>query len=131
MNNNQHDDHNHEFNASEMLQMMAQKMGGEQNIPASIKYAKDVAPELMKQAMMSSMDSVSDEKSPLDAKTRQFVYFAAALATHDSECINATTHTLLTMGATKEELISIIKIVRHAANNGIIGASASVLKALI
>ena len=80
---------------------------------------------------MSSMDSVSDEKSPLDAKTRQFVYFAAALATHDSECINTTTHFLLTMGATKEEMISIIKIVMHAANKGIFGASALVLKALI
>ena len=131
MNNNQHDEHNHEFNADEMLKMMGQKLGGEQNIPASIKYAKDVAPELMKQVMMSSMDSVSDEKSPLDAKTRQFVYFAAALATHDNECINATTHTLVTMGATKEEMISIIKIVRHAANNGILGASAPILKALM
>ena len=125
------DQHSHEFNAEEMLKMMGQKMGGEQNIPDAIKYAKDVAPELMMQVMTSSMDSVGDEKSPLDAKTRQFVYFAAALATHDSECINATLHTLLTMGATKEELISIIKIVRHAANNGILGASAPILKALI
>ena len=131
MNNNQHDERNHEFNPDEMLKMMAQKMGGEKNVPAAIKYAKDVAPELMMQVMTSSMDSVGDEKSPLDAKTRQFVYFAAALATRDSECINATLHTLLTMGATKEELISIIKIVRHAANNGILGASAPILKALI
>ena len=130
MDNNQHD-HNHEFNADEMLKMMAQKMGGEENIPLAIKYAKDVAPELMMQVMTSSMDSVSDEKSPLDAKTRQFVYFAAALATRDSECINATLHTLLTMGATKEEMVSIIKIVRHAANNGILGASAPILKALM
>jgi len=125
------DQHSHEFNAEEMLKMMGQKMGGEQNIPDAIKYAKDVAPELMMQVMTSSMDSVGDEKSPLDAKTRQFVYFAAALATRDSECINATLHTLLTMGATKEELISIVKIVRHAANNGILGASAPILKALI
>jgi AhpD family alkylhydroperoxidase len=125
------DQHSHEFNAEEMLKMMGQKMGGEQNIPDAIKYAKDVAPELMMQVMTSSMDSVGDEKSPLDAKTRQFVYFAAALATRDSECINATLHTLLTMGATKEELISIIKIVRYAANNGILGASAPILKALI
>ena len=130
MNNNQHDEHNHEFNADEMLKMMAQKMGGEENITLAIKYAKDVAPELMMQVMMSSMDSVSDEKSPLDAKTRQFVYLAAALATHDSECINATTHTLVTMGATKDEIVSVIKIVRHAANNGILGAATPVLKAL-
>lgn len=130
MNNDEHD-HNHKFNADEMLKMMGNKMGGEQYIPEAIKYSKDVAPELMKQVMMSSMDSVSDEKSPLDAKTRQFVYFAAALATRDSECINATLHTLLNMGATKEEMISIIKIVRHAANNGILGASAPILKALM
>ena len=130
MNNDKHN-HNHEFNADEMLKMMGNKMGGEQYIPEAIKYAKDVAPELMKQVMMSSVDSVSDEKSPLDAKTRQFVYFAAALATRDNECINATLHTLLTMGATKEEMVSIIKIVRHAANNGILGASAPILKALI
>jgi len=131
MNNDQHDEHNHEFNADEMIKMMGQKMGGVEHIPAAIKYAKDVAPELMKQVMMSSMDSVSDEKSPLDAKTRQFVYFAAALATRDTECIDATLHTLLTMGATKEEMVSIIKIVRHAANNGILGASAPILKALM
>lgn len=125
------DQYTHEFNADEMLKMMGQKMGGEQNVPDAIKYAKDVAPELMMQVMASSMDSVGDEKSPLDAKTRQFVYFAAALATRDSECINATLHTLLTMGATREDLVSIIKIVRHAANNGILGASAPILKALI
>jgi AhpD family alkylhydroperoxidase len=124
------DQHNHEFNAEEMLKMMGQKMGGEQNIPDAIKYAKDVAPELMMQVMTSSMDSVGDEKSPLDAKTRQFIYFAAALAAHDSECINATIHTLMMMGATKDEIVSIIKIVRHAANNGILGAATSVLKEL-
>ena len=128
MNNNQA---NQQFDPDEMLKKMAQKMGGEKNVPAAIKYAKDVAPELMMQVMMSSKDSVNDEKSPFDAKTRQFIYFAAALAAHDSECINATIHTLLMMGATKDEIVSIIKIVRHAANNGILGAATSVLKELI
>ena len=124
------DQHSHEFNAEEMLKMMGQKMGGEQNIPDAIKYAKDVAPELMMQVMMSSKDSIEDEKSPLDPKTRQFIYFAAALATFDNECVKATTHTLLAMGATKEEIISVIKIVRHAANNGILGAATPMLKEL-
>jgi AhpD family alkylhydroperoxidase len=129
MNNNQRD-HNHEFNADEMLQMMAQKMGGLENVPDALKFAKDVAPELMMQVMMSSKDSVEDEKSPLDTKTRQFIYFAAALATFDNECVKATTHSLLALGATKEEIISVIKIVRHAANNGILGAATPMLKEL-
>jgi AhpD family alkylhydroperoxidase len=130
MSNNQHDEHNHEFNADEMLQMMAQKMGGLENVPDAIKFAKDVAPELMMQVMMSSKDSIEDEKSPLDPKTRQFIYFAAALATHDSECIKATTHSLSALGATKEEIVSVIKIVRHAANNGILGAATPILREL-
>jgi len=77
-------------------------MGGEENISEAMVYAKDVAHELMMQVMMSSKDSVNDDKSPLDAKVRQFVCFAAALATADTECIKSTIHTLLTMGATKE-----------------------------
>ena len=121
---------NQNFNPEEMFKMMAKKMGGEENVPAAIKYAKDIAPELMMQVMMSSKDSVEDEKSPLDPKTRQFIYLAAALATRDNECINATIHNLIVMGVTKEEIISIIKIVRHAANNGILGASTPILKAL-
>ena len=128
MENNQN---NSQPSLDDMLKMMGQKMGGEENIPLAIKYAKDVAPELIMQVMMSSKDSVDDEKSPFDAKTKQFFYFAAALAARDNECINATIHTLLTMGATKEEIVSIIKIVRHAANNAILGSSTPVLKALI
>jgi AhpD family alkylhydroperoxidase len=119
-----------QFNADEMLQMMAQKMGGLENVPDAIKFAKNVAPEIIMQVAMSSKDSVEDEKSPLDPKTRQFIYFAAALATFDNECIKATTHSLLAMGATKEEIISVIKIVRHAANNGILGAATPMLKEL-
>ena len=119
-----------QFNADEMLQMMAQKMGGLENVPDAIKFAKNVAPEIIMQVAMSSKDSVEDEKSPLDPKTRQLIYFAAALATFDNECIKATTHSLLAMGATKEEIISVIKIVRHAANNGILGAATPMLKEL-
>jgi len=40
-------------------------MGGEENISEAMVYAKDVAHELMMQVMMSSKDSVNDDKSPL------------------------------------------------------------------
>lgn len=118
------------FDPEAMLTMMGQKMGGQEYIPKAMVHAKNIAPELMQQTMLSSMGSVNDEQSPLDSKTRQFVYLGAALATHDQECIQATFHTLKTMGVSNDELLAVIKIVRHAANNGVLGAATSILAAL-
>ena len=114
----------------QILDMMSQKLGGYENIPDAIKYAKDVAPEIILNVAMSSMDSVNDENSPFDPKTRTILFLTAALAMKDEECIKAQLNAALTAGATKDELVAVIKIVRHAANNGMIGAAAPILKAL-
>jgi alkylhydroperoxidase/carboxymuconolactone decarboxylase family protein YurZ len=115
--------------AEQIVEMMRTKMGAE-NIPAAMLFAKDVAPELIVQVAMSSKDSVGDEASPLDEKTRTLIYMAAALATHDEECVKATLASALGLGVSKAELISVIKIVRHAANNGTLGAATAILEAL-
>ncbi len=114
----------------QILEMMAQKLGGKENIPEAIIYAKDVAPDIVQQIAISSKQSVSDENSPFDPKTANLIYLAAALAMKDEECIKATLNAALTFGTTKEELLYVVKIVRHAANNGIVGAAAPIFKAL-
>jgi alkylhydroperoxidase/carboxymuconolactone decarboxylase family protein YurZ len=115
--------------AEQVIEMMSAKMGMN-NVPAAMLFAKDVAPELVLQVAMSSKESVGDEQSPLDEKTRTLIYLASALATHDDECVKATLASALSIGVNKAELISVIKIVRHAANNGAVGAATPILQAL-
>jgi AhpD family alkylhydroperoxidase len=115
----------------QILGMMSQKLGGEENIPQVIKYAEKVAPDLILDVAMSSKSSVGDENSPFDPKIRTLIFLAAALAMKDEECIKAQTKAALNMGATKEELLAVIKIVKHAANSSIIGASTEILKELV
>ncbi|GAB6077319.1 carboxymuconolactone decarboxylase family protein [Hydrogenobaculum acidophilum] len=117
-------------NVEEVLSMMAQKLGGRENIPDAILYARDVAPELIMDVAMSSKNSVGDDNSPFDPKTRTLIFLAAALAMKDEECIKTQTRAALGMGVTKEELLSVIKIVKHATNSGIIGAASPILKEL-
>ncbi|MGB9711970.1 MAG: carboxymuconolactone decarboxylase family protein [Dissulfurimicrobium sp.] len=114
----------------QILGMMSQKLGGEENIPAAIKYAKDVAPELIMQVAMSSMGSVEDKDSPLEPKVRTLIFLSAALAMKDYECVRTQLRAALNMGVTKEELIAVIKIVRHAAANGVLGVATPILEAL-
>lgn len=117
-------------NVEEVLGMMAQKLGGRENIPDAILYARDVAPELIMDVAMSSKNSVGDDNSPIDPKTRTLIFLAAALTMRDEECIKTQTRAALSVGATKEELLSVIKIVKHATNSGIIGAASPILKEL-
>ena len=112
----------------QILGMMANKLGGEEHIPEAIKHAKEIAPELIVDVAMSSKKSVADENSPFDPKTSTLIFLAAALALRDEECIKAQTKAALNMGATKEELLAVVKIVKHAVNSSIVGASAPILK---
>jgi len=48
----------------------------------------------------------------------------------DEECIKTQLNAALTLGATKEELIAVIKIVKHAAHSSIIGFAEPILEAL-
>ena len=49
------------------------------------------------------------------------IFLAVASAVKDTECIKTQLNIALNMGTTKEELIAIIKIVKHAAHSSIIG----------
>ena len=115
--------------AGQVIEMMGAKMGAS-NVPAALRYAEQVAPELVVQVALSSSQSVGDETSPLDEKTRTLIYLASALATHDAECIKATLASSLALGVTRDEFVSVIKIVQHAANNGTLGAATPILEAL-
>ncbi len=112
----------------QILQMMSQKLGGEEHIPKAIKHAQKHAPELITDIAMSSKTSVGAENLPFDQKTATLIYLAAALAMKDEECIKAQTKAALNMGATKEELIAVVRIVRHAAAASVIGAAEHVLE---
>jgi len=115
--------------AEQIIAGMSAKMGAGQ-VPAAMRAAVTVAPELVQQVAASSQQSVGDESSPLDAKTRALVFMAAALAAHDDECIKATLASALAQGITAAEMVAVIKIVRHSANNGVLGAATPILEAL-
>jgi alkylhydroperoxidase/carboxymuconolactone decarboxylase family protein YurZ len=114
----------------EILSFMAKKLGGQENIPNAIRYAKVCAPELIYHVAFSSKNSVGDENSPFDEKTRTLIFLAVALAMKDTECIKTQLNAALTLGATKEELIAIIKIVKHAAHSSVIGFAEPILESL-
>lgn len=114
----------------EILGFMAKKLGGEENIPKVIQYAKKAAPELIYQVAFSSKNSVGDENSPFDEKMRVLIFLAAALAMKDQECVKTQLNAALTLGATKEELIALIKIVKHAAHSSVIGFAEPILESL-
>jgi alkylhydroperoxidase/carboxymuconolactone decarboxylase family protein YurZ len=114
----------------EILSFMAKKLGGQENIPNAIRYAKVCAPELIYHVAFSSKNSVADENSPFDEKTRTLIFLAAALAMKDPECIKTQLNAALTLGATKEELIALIKIVKHAAHSSVIGFAEPILEVL-
>lgn len=116
--------------ASQILQMMSKKLGGEENIPEAIKYAEKVAPELIQQVAVSSKFSVSAEDLPFDQKTATLIFLAAALASGDERCVETQTKAALNLGASKEEIIAVVKIVRHALSSKVIGTATPLLKIL-
>jgi len=106
---------------NEILGLMAKKLDGEEKIPKAIQYAKTVAPELIYDVASSSKSSVGDPNSPFNTKTSTLIFLAVASAVKDTECIKTQLNAALNMGATKEELIAIIKIVKHATHSSVIG----------
>ncbi len=55
---------------------------------------------------------------------------AAALAMGSEECVELNTNAAKKMGATKEEILSVIRIVRHAAASSVVGVAEAALKNL-
>ncbi|MGQ9744967.1 MAG: carboxymuconolactone decarboxylase family protein [Dissulfurimicrobium sp.] len=73
------------------------------------------------QVVVSSMDSVEDKDSPFEPKVRTLLFLSPALVMKDYECVRIQLNAALNMGVTKEELVAVIKIVRHAAASRVLG----------
>jgi alkylhydroperoxidase/carboxymuconolactone decarboxylase family protein YurZ len=99
-------------------------------IPDSLIAAKKVDPSFFVEQAMSSKMSMKSEKNALDSKTSTMIFLAAALALGDEECMQVTTASLLNMGASNEEITSIIRIVRHAASSGVVGNAKTIFNQL-
>jgi alkylhydroperoxidase/carboxymuconolactone decarboxylase family protein YurZ len=113
---------------ADIVQGMKNKFG--EGFPEAIAYLEKLEPSALYTQSASSADSMGDPKSPFEPKFRTFIYLAAALAGDDQQCIKTQFHSALKQGATKEEIISIIKIVRHAASSGVYGKATYVLETL-
>lgn len=115
-------------NTEEMLEGMKEKFG--EGMPEVIEHLANLAPESLQVQITSSSDSMSDPNSPFEQKIRTFIYLSAALATNNQTCIEAQYHAAIKQGATKEELLAVIKIVRHAASSGTYGNAKYILENL-
>lgn len=107
--------------------MMTEKFGG---LPPSLESAKRLDPSFLVEQAMSSKTSTMSETNALDPKTSSIVFLAAALATGDVECMEVNTKALKKMGASNEEILSVVRIVRHAASSGVIGKAKSIFDLL-
>ena len=102
----------------QVMQMMQERFG---EIPEAIQKAYEVDPALVVEQAASSRLSVMSDKNALDPKTTALVFLAAALAMGNEECIEVNSSGLKKMGASDEEILSVVRIVRHAAASGVVG----------
>jgi len=112
--------------AEQVYQMMKDTYTQE-DIPASMKIAYEVAPSLLVDHGVSSKQSIKNEKNPFDDKTSVLIFLAASLALKNNDCIKAFVKRSEVLDISNEELISLIKIVKHAAASGILGSSENIL----
>ncbi len=107
---------------------MKEKFG--EGTPKSVEYLAKISPETLLTQINSSADSMSDPNSPFDPKFRTFIYLATAIATNSQSCIKAQYNAAIKQGATKNEILAVIKIVRHAASSSVYGNAEYVLENL-
>lgn len=112
----------------EMVESMMRENFGK--LPSSMESVKKVDPTFFVEQAISSKMSTKSESNPLDAKTTTMIFLAAALATGDNDCIDVNTAALIKMGATKAEILSIVRIVRHAASSGVVGNAKTIFDQL-
>jgi alkylhydroperoxidase/carboxymuconolactone decarboxylase family protein YurZ len=112
--------------AQDVYQMMENAIGEDKMSPA-MKQAYKVAPSLLVDHGLSCNQSILSEENALDKKTSVLVFLSASLAFKDDACINAFVQMCDGLGITNDELISVIRIVRHAASSGVIGSSQALL----
>ncbi len=113
----------------EMVASMKEKFG--EGMPKSIEYIAELFPDSLAVQRASSADSMYDPNSPFEQKIKTLIYLSAALATNNEACIKAQFNAAISQGATKEEVIAVIKIVRHAASSGVYGNAEYILKNLM
>ena len=100
--------------------MMIEKMGA---LPASLNSAKAIDPAFLVEQAMSSQTSVQSPNNPLDAKTSMMLLLAVSITLGSDECIMEQTRMLKKMGATKEEIAFLVKIVKHGHSSAVMGSA--------
>ncbi len=108
--------------ADEVYTMMKDAIGEEYMSPA-MKQAHKTAPSLLVDHGLSCNQSIKSEENALDMKTSVLIFLAASLALKDDACTSAFARLSDDVGISNEELTSVIRIVKHAAASGVIGAS--------
>ena len=113
--------------ADEVYKMMQDAIGEEFMSPA-MKQAHKTAPSLLVDHGLSCNQSIKSEENALDMKTSVLIFLAASLALKDDACTSAFARLSDDVGISNEELTSVIRIVKHAASSGVIGASEVLLE---
>lgn len=112
--------------ANEVYKMMEDAIGEKEMSPA-MKLAHKSAPDLLVDHGISCAQSIKSENNALDMKTSVLIFLASALAYKDDACLHAFTQLSDDVDISNEELISMVRIVKHAASSGVIGASEPIL----
>ena len=108
--------------ADEVYVMMKEAIGEEFMSPA-MKEAYKTAPLLLVDHGISCNQSIKSEENTLDMKTSVLIFLAASLALKDEKCTSAFAQLCDDVGISNEDLLSMIRIVKHAASSGVIGSS--------
>jgi alkylhydroperoxidase/carboxymuconolactone decarboxylase family protein YurZ len=112
--------------ADEVYAMMRDAIG-EKDMSPAMKLAYKTAPDLLVDHGISCNQSIKSENNALDMKTSVLIFLASALAFKDDACLHAFTQLSDDVGITNDELVSMIRIVKHAASSGVIGSSETIL----
>lgn len=99
-----------------------------ETIPDWTPLLKELAPELLLQLHASELDSLGRAGSTLPQKHRHLIALAAALATSKATCTRAQAHLAILAGASEDELLDVVRIVRHMAASGVLDSAEPLLK---
>lgn len=108
--------------ADEVYEMMKSAIG-EEDMSSAMKAAYKTAPSLLVDHGISCNQSIKSEDNPFDMKTSVLIFLTASLAYKDDACTKAFVQLCDDVGISNEELVSLIRIVKHAASSGVIGSS--------
>ena len=112
--------------AEQVLGMMKAKMGA--TLPEWPEVLAQLAPDLMVATGMTSAQSVGREESAIPPKYRSLIAVAAALARGQKSCARSQAYMAMQAGATREELLDVVRIARHLAAAGVLDAASDLLR---